>query len=46
MLNYKYIFNFFITNMSYNPITLMLTSNKLVKLNYMDRKINLDIVLT
>ena len=32
--------------MSYNPITLMLTSNKLVKLNYMDRKINLDIVLT
>ena len=31
--------------MSYNHITLILTNNKLVRHNYVDRKKNLDIVL-
>ena len=32
--------------MSYNPINLILTTNKLIEPNYMDWKRNLDIVLT
>ena len=32
--------------MSYKPINLILTTNKLIRPNYMDWKMNLDIVLT
>ena len=32
--------------MSYNPINLILTTNKLIRPNYVDQKRNLDIVLT
>ena len=32
--------------MSYNPINLILTTNKLTRPNYVDWKRNLDIVLT
>ena len=32
--------------MSYNPINLILTTNKLIETNYVDWKRNLDIVLT
>ena len=32
--------------MSFNPITPILTTNKLIKHNYVDQKRNLDILLT
>ena len=37
---------FVIDIMSYNPINLILTTNKLIETNYVDWKRNLDIVLT
>ena len=36
---------FIIEIMSYNPITLILTNNKLTRPNYVDWKTNLEIVL-
>ena len=37
---------FIIEIMSYNPITLFLTNNKLTRPNYVDWKTNLEIALT
>ena len=39
-------FIFYTTIMSYNPINLILISNKLIRPNYVDWKRNVDITLT